>query len=161
MPQENIMSLDPASYRNMGICVAQVNKEEKEMTILESRTKVFNVNLETKDERFVDLEETLAKLIEKYNIKIIVFERTQFGKPFVLSQIYETIGVIKFLAQKNNIKLVEIAPMTAKKAITGSGKATKAQVIKAVLERFGINKKELSSEHEADAISLSYCYSLF
>lgn len=150
-----IMGIDPASFKNMGICVA-LSEKQNDMKIIERTTFVFDVDKDTKDNRFEDLYFRVENIIKKYNVQYIAFERTQFGKPFVMSQIYETIGVIKYLAQKYGVKLVEISPMTAKKVITGSGKAKKTEMMKRVNEIFGLSKKDLSSDHEADAVAMAY-----
>ena len=151
-----IMGLDPASFKNMGFCIAKDSKDL--MKILKSGTIVFDVDKETKDERFIELEKKLEGLIKEYKIQTIAFERTQFGKAFVMSQIYETIGVIKLIAYKNCLTIKEISPMTAKKAITGNGRAKKKEIMQSVIDIFKINKKNLSSEHEADAIAICFAH---
>lgn len=156
----NILGIDPASTRNMGVCVARIYKENKKMEIKERFTNIFNVTNDTKDDRFVELENVILELIKKYNIKKIIYERTIFGKSFVMSQISENMGVTKLIAKKNDIELVPFSPKSAKLMITGSGKATKKEMMKAVNDLFGLRPKDLSSDHEADAISMCYYYSL-
>lgn len=150
-----IMGVDPASFKNMGVCVSKSIKG-KDMEILERTTFVFDVDKTTKDERFMDLYARVEAMIKKHGVEYIAFERTQFGKPFVMSQIYESIGVVKLLAQIHGVKLIEVSPMTAKKVITGTGKAKKAEMMKKVKEHFGLSKKDLSSDHEADAIGMAF-----
>jgi len=151
------MGLDPASFKNLGLCIAEVYLDKIE--IIYKTTIVFNVDKETKDRRFVELEKVMQECIDKYEVKEVAFERTQFGKPFVMSQIYETIGVIKLVAVRNGLNITEISPSTAKKLITGSGKATKVQMKKAVMDKFLLEKKTISSEHEADAVGICYAFS--
>ena len=153
-----VLGIDPASYKNMGICVAEIDMD-KIPKILDRTTKIFNVDLENKDDRFVELIDFLDFLNKEFKINSVIFERTQFGLPFVMSQIYESVGVIKYWAKLNKCSIVEISPKTAKKAISGNGSATKKQVIKSVMDIFGFTKKDLSSDHEADAISLALAYS--
>lgn len=149
-----VLGIDPASFKNMGLCVAEIGNEK--MKILMRTTKIFNVNKDNKDERFIDIKETIDNIIDKYKVEVIVFERTKFGLSFVMSQIYETIGVIKLESQIKGVRLIEVSPMTAKKIITGSGKAKKNEVMDCVKKEFQIEKKDLSSDHEADAIALAF-----
>lgn len=153
-----VMGLDPASFKNMGLCIAKVSPNET-IEILKRTTIVFDVDKKTKDKRFLELKNVIEQAIRDYGVEAIVFERTQFGLKFVMSQIYESVGVIKLLAQMYSLELLEISPMTAKKAITGSGKAKKKEMMEKVISIFSLNKKSLSSDHEADAIAMCYCYS--
>lgn len=157
---EIILGLDPASFKNMGVCVAERQDTPNLMIIKQRFTKIFNVNKDTKDHRFEDLYETIENLIKEHGVNAICFERTQFGKPFVMSQIYETIGVVKLLAQKYGVELSEISPKTAKKRITNNGNAKKAEMMKEVCEKFNIDRDTLSSDHEADAVAMCYAYSI-
>ena len=157
MAKNIIMGVDPASFKNMGLCVGRIQKNGK-LKILERFTKVFDVDKNTKDSRFIDLKETVRDIIQRKKVDILIFERTQFGKPFIMSQIYETIGVIKLICQEEGVRIVEISPSTIKLAITGYGRSSKPEVMKAVMKEFNLSKKDLSSDHEADAIGVCQAY---
>lgn len=152
-----IMGVDPASFKNMGVSVLKTSRGKP--VLLDRFTKVFDVDKTTKDQRFLDLEETVMGLFNKYKVTDLVFERTQFGKPFVMSQIYETIGVIKLACLRNGVSVHEISPNTIKLQVTGDGRAKKPKVISSVMDIFGLEKKQISSDHEADAIGAAFCLS--
>jgi len=59
-----------------------------------------------------------------------------------------------FLIKRPEITIRFVAASTAKKRITGSGRATKEDVIKAVKERFGIVEP---NNNIADAIAIGLC----
>lgn len=152
-----ILSLDPASLKNLGVCVSNISKDG--MQILESLTKIFDVTVENKDKRLHDTKEFICDLLLRHAIDFIVFERSMgFGKIFIRDQLSEQTGIVKLIAYENKIPIVQISPKTAKLYIAGSGNADKKKVIQSVLDTFGIKKETLSSEHEADAISMAYAY---
>ena len=152
-----ILSLDLASLKNLGVCVSDINSDG--MNIIERLTKVFDVTIDNKDKRLYDTKIFISDLLLKYAIDFIVFERSMgFGKIFVRNQLSEQTGVIKLIAYENNVPIIEVSPKTAKLYISGSGNADKKKVIQSVLDIFGLKKEDLSSEHEADAISMAYAY---
>lgn len=63
----------------------------------------------------------------------------------------QAVGVVKGWAFLRNIKTFDVYPTTAKKAMTGSGKATKYGVQEAVRAKFGLPDV---LEDEADAIAV-------
>jgi len=152
-----VLSLDPASLKNLGVCISNITK--RKMSIVESFTKVFEVELENKDKRLLDTKILMEEILEKHNIEIVVFERSMgFGKAFIRNQLSEQTGIVKLMSYEHEIPVVEISPKTAKKIITGNGNAKKKEVIENVLRVFDLQKKDMSSEHEADAISMAYAY---
>lgn len=70
--------------------------------------------------------------------------------PHTLKVGHELRGVIKAACCRYNARYVEVPPTTLKKWATGSGKATKEQMIEAAKAY----KPEVTSDDEADAILL-------
>ena len=62
----------------------------------------------------------------------------------------QAVGMVKGWAWIHQVRVIEINPSSAKKALTGSGRATKFGVQGAVMAQFGIEAKE----DEADAIAV-------
>ena len=109
------------------------------------------------------LSEKLDAIIEEYEPELIGCERLFFrsGKE---SQVFRSgtilltsmvTGMLFFLAGKHKITILEFAPATVKKSITGDGKAQKAAMkttIEAMCKRA---EGALKNEHEADAIGIA------
>lgn len=65
-------------------------------------------------------------------------------------------GVILLTAAKHGLPLVEISPATVKKAVTGNGRATKAQMQYAVATVLGLSSLPKPAD-VADAIAVALC----
>jgi len=154
---EKILSLDPASLKNLGIAILEIKKNN--IKIIDHFTHVFKSNLENKEQRLVETKKIITKLIKKHNINQVLMELSLgFGKAFVRSQIIEITGVIKLVACEKKVNVKEIAPTRIKKLVTGSGKSKKTEMKKSIMERFNINKKDTGTEHEVDAIGVALAY---
>lgn len=150
----NIAGFDPASRVNLGCAVLRTGK--KDIELIDRFTHVFKEDLEHKDYRLVSLEKFMVKFLADNNINIVTMERSVgFGKSFVRAQLNEVTGVIKLCALREGIEVFEYSPMTVKKEIAGSGKASKKEIKEAVMDRFDITKKDLGTEHECDAIAVA------
>ena len=68
------MGLDPASFKNLGLCIAKIYSDRIEIML--KTTIVFDVDKETKDQRFVELENKIQEYITEYKVEEVVFERT-------------------------------------------------------------------------------------
>ena len=86
----------------------------------------------------------------------LVIEDFAFGGTFNAQQ-GEMIGALKYLIKtdKQFKGAAFLAPNTAKKLVTGSGKATKGKVKKAAET---ISSQKLASSHVADAVAILYSY---
>ena len=82
----------------------------------------------------------------------IVLESFFTGRMRGTTVIPELRGVIKLAAyQVGGVKVVNVAPGTVKKYVTGSGRASKNEVRAAICKKFNISIK---SHDEADAIAI-------
>lgn len=63
-------------------------------------------------------------------------------------------GIIMLAAAAAGVRVMELPPSSVKQAMTGSGRATKAQMKRAVRMVFGA--RGLSNAHAADALALAY-----
>lgn len=123
--------------------------------------KFLQVNNECKEFAKIPLEG--AELIFDTCLEIIgnrkgrlAIEDFAFGGNFNAQQ-GELIGALKYLAYKSDSidEVTFIAPNTAKKCVTGNGRATKGQVKKAMSDIVG---QKIKSSHEADACAMLYTY---
>lgn len=116
-------------------------------------------------ERLIFIKNDLKRTIKKYKptdacMEGYAFERRNVMAPY---QIGELGGVIKVLLKINRIKVETINPMTLKKLITGYGRATKEQMIKAAKKlgkvKFG-QVRETKRDNVTDAFCLAFGFAL-
>ena len=94
----------------------------------------------------------LHKAIDQHAPAIVAIERP-FGRATFTSDIPGTFcGLAHMVAHDRGVPRREFTASAVKKHIAGSGKATKADVIAAIRERFGIGAL---SNHEADAAAVA------
>lgn len=110
------------------------------------------------EKRYLIIFECLLKLIDQYHPSSIAVE-----SQFVQKNIQSTLklgmakGTVLLAAAKKELSVFEYAPMQAKRAVVGTGKATKLQVQK-MLQSI-LNLSEIPQpEDAADALSLAFCH---
>ena len=95
-------------------------------------------------------------LIEKWEPGLLAMEEVfvlkQFPKAAI--QLGEVRGVIFLAAQEKDIPLVEVKPTEVKSALTGSGRADKKQMERAIRQYLKIDGP-LGSSHAGDAMALA------
>jgi crossover junction endodeoxyribonuclease RuvC len=98
----------------------------------------------------------LKGLLEKWRPNLLVLEEVFVLKqyPKAAIQLGEVRGVIYLAAQEMDIPVVEVRPTEVKSALTGSGRADKEQIKKAVRQILRI-ENPLSSSHAGDALALA------
>jgi len=98
----------------------------------------------------------IRELIEKWKPNLLAMEEVfvlkQFPKAAI--QLGEVRGVIFLAAQEKDIPLVEIRPTEVKSALTGSGRADKKQMERAIRQLLKI-EGSLGSSHAGDALALA------
>ena len=98
----------------------------------------------------------LKGLLAKWRPNLLVLEEVfvlkQFPKAAI--QLGEVRGVIYLGAQEMDIPVIEVKPTEVKSALTGSGRADKEQIKKAVRQILRI-ENPLSSSHAGDALALA------
>ncbi|AEH50307.1 crossover junction endodeoxyribonuclease RuvC [Pseudothermotoga thermarum] len=106
------------------------------------------------------LYENLVKLFEKYKPKELAVEKLFFFRNVTTAiSVGEARGVVLLLAAQKNIEVFEYTPHEVKKAITGSGKATKKDVQRMV--KMFLNLKEIPKPDDAaDALAIAWCHAL-
>lgn len=106
-------------------------------------------------ERLISIARQVVDFIIASKADIVVFEDYGFGGGFFNVEVAELMGMIKWRVNEFSlpITLCFLAPNTVKKIIVGNGRATKAQVKKAVSEII-----ETKVSHEADAVALCLVY---
>jgi crossover junction endodeoxyribonuclease RuvC len=101
---------------------------------------------------------TIDELVKEFRPEFLCIEELFFNKNVKTGiKVAQTIGVIKLVALKNNIKIVEITPLEVKKYITGtSGKHPKIQIqnlVRIILNLDDVIKPDDSADSVAIAIA--------
>ncbi len=106
--------------------------------------------------RLKTIYEELKKLLEKWKPNLLVMEEVFVLKqyPKAAIQLGEVRGVIYLVAQQLGIPVVEVKPTEVKSALTGSGRAHKDQVKRAIQKILRMEER-LSSAHVGDALALA------
>jgi crossover junction endodeoxyribonuclease RuvC len=106
--------------------------------------------------RLKTIYDELKMLLEKWRPSLLVLEEVfvliQFPKAAI--QLGEVRGVIYLAAQEMDIPVVEVRPTEVKSALTGSGRADKEQMKKAIRQILRI-ENPVTSSHAGDALALA------
>lgn len=99
------------------------------------------------------LFEFLRRVLQSQAVDVLAYEEATFGAHDPRTQKFhnELAGVIKLFAERNQLELVAANPAHLKQFATGDGRAAKADVRRAVLERW---QKPTATSDEADAVAL-------
>ena len=146
---EKILSFDPASRTTLGYAV--ICKHPKRIEYSGYTTVIKG---ETDAKRLADVFVFVSQLIETVQPTVIVIERTiSFAGSFITGQISQNTGVILCAIgnRQTDIPIEYVYPTSVKKSLTGSGKASKADMKKVVAE-YVPNISKLS-EHAIDALA--------
>lgn len=150
-----ILSVDPG-YERLGIAVIEKNKNSKE-TILYSdcfRTS----NKLSFSERLLKIGNELNKVIKKFSPEVFVTESLFFAKNQKTALfVAEVIGVLIYIARKNNLKIFEYTPLQIKIAITGYGRSDKKQMASMIQKLIDV-EKNISFDDEYDAIAVGLTF---
>ena len=98
----------------------------------------------------------LKGLLEKWKPSLLVLEEVFVLKEFPKAaiQLGEVRGVIYLAAQEMDIPVMEVKPTEVKSALTGSGRADKKQIERAIRQLLRI-EGSLGSSHAGDALALA------
>jgi crossover junction endodeoxyribonuclease RuvC len=106
--------------------------------------------------RLRTIYDELKGLLGKWDPDLLAMEEVfvlkQFPKAAI--QLGEVRGVIYLAAQEMDIPVVELRPTEVKSALTGSGRADKEQMKKAIRQILRI-ENPLNSSHAGDALALA------
>lgn len=146
----NILGIDPGS-RNCGYAI--INSRQKKMTLLEAGfIKMREKNLQY---RIVEFIEGIDQVLKNYQIDSVAIEDMFYAynpkSVIILAQFRGALS-LKILQEFGNF--TEYTPLQVKKALTGNGKADKAQVAFMVKKILGI-QGEIKPLDITDAIAVA------
>lgn len=116
---------------------------------------LLKINSKNKEERLLELGESFEKLLKKVKPDLVGIEKLFFMKNIKTGiDVAQARGVLSYLAIKNKVLVVEIAPTEVKLNICGYGSADKKSVEKMVCRILGLKKIE-GPDDVSDAIAIA------
>lgn len=113
-------------------------------------------NIHNRD-RVNDVFDFFTKLIKKYKPDAVSLETLFFFKNAkTVMQVSEIRGVLLLAAAKQGVEIREFTPLQVKQALSGYGRAEKAQVERMVMLVLGL-KTPPKPDDVADALALAIC----
>ncbi len=107
-------------------------------------------------DRLLQLHRDVRDLVRELHPDVVVLEGlfVHHAYPQTAIVLGHARGVICLAAAEQGVEVMELAPSVVKRAVTGSGRASKIQVQVAVRTLLGLRR--LSDSHAADALALAY-----
>lgn len=110
------------------------------------------------NDRYLIIFQAIEELIERFQPEELAIETQYVQKnPQSALKIGMARGIVIVAARKRGIPVHEYSPTTAKKAVTGNGKASKQQV-QGMTQRLLSLQKPPKPEDAADALCLAICH---
>ena len=145
-----IIGIDPGLAR-VGYGIIEIKNEKK--IFLDCGVIETNKNKEEGDrlyEIFIDLN----TLIDQWKPDIAAVEKFFFYRSSTTISVVQARGVIMMVFASKNIKVSEYAPSQVKLTIVGSGKASKKEVIEAVMYNLNLTHAP-KPDDSADALAIA------
>ncbi len=145
-----IIGIDPGLGR-VGYGIIEIEHEKKKF--LDCGVIETNKNKKEED-RLFEIFNDLNTLIDYWKPDIAAVEKFFFYKSSTTISVVQARGVIMMVLASKKIKVSEYAPSTVKLTIAGSGKASKREVIEAVMYNLNLNY-EPKPDDSADALAIA------
>ncbi len=149
-----ILGIDPG-YAIIGYGIIDTNKND--MVI--DYGAIITPKEDTMPTRLEAIDSSLKYLFEKFKPEVVAIEELfYFKNQKTVIQVAQARGVIILACQKYCGKIYEYTPLQIKQALTGNGRAEKAQIqymVKAILNLDSIPKPD----DAADALAVAICHS--
>lgn len=168
MVQSILVGFDPASVRNIGWCVINIEENEKTGQITSFKVNAGTIVFSDYDEPWQvswPMFTAIDSFLDKQKPNCVIVEKTSsFRGGFVTGQVSNCLGVIQAACGKQGLPMSFVFPSHVKKIITGSGRASKAEIKKSVIKILAnLSKSEekdipkFGSEHAYDAVANVLC----
>ena len=145
-----IIGIDPGLAR-VGYGLIEVVKGKK--ILLDCG--IIETSKEKKEiERLIEIHNDMNELIEKWNPDIAAVEKFFFYKSSNTINVVQARGVILLALGFKGIQINEYAPAQIKLTITGSGKASKQEVLEAVMLDLDLDYPP-KPDDSADALAIA------
>ena len=149
------LGIDPGLAR-VGFGIIDTIKDKQ--TMLDCGIIRTDKNLNDGDRMF-EIFNDLTEIITKWEPQVAVVEKFFFYRSSTTISVVQARGVLIMTLAKMKIPIVEYAPMQIKLAVAGSGKASKSEVLGAVMHALNLEKPPRPDDAaDALAIALTYIY---
>ena len=145
-----IIGIDPGLAR-VGYGIIEVQNEKK--VLLDCG--IIETNKEQKEEhRLYEIFRDLNELIRLWNPNLAAVEKYFFYRSSTTISVVQARGVIMMVLASKKIKISEYSPAQIKLTIAGSGKASKKEVLEAVMHNLKLTKAP-KPDDSADALAIA------
>ena len=145
-----IIGIDPGLAR-VGYGVIEIENEKK----IFLDCGVIETNKEKQEEyRLYEIFEDLNILLNRWQPNLAAVEKFFFYKSSTTISVVQARGVIMMALASKNIQVSEYSPAQIKLTIAGTGKATKKEVLDAVMYNLKL-KKAPKPDDSADALAIA------
>lgn len=159
MPRMRMLGIDPGLSITGFACLRAPSPTalSSEIEVLEAGCFRFSRRLSV-SARLAELETDLVALVERIEPTCMSVESlfAHVRHPQTAITMAHARGVILLVAQRASLPIVELPPAEVKKALTGNGRATKAQVQRAVASQLRLEQVPEPPD-VADAIAVALC----
>ena len=149
-----ILGIDPGLV-NTGWAI--INSESSKLQYIDSGT----IKTNSKDEiaqRLSEIYNAVLGIINIHNpLEMAIEDSFVNNNPMSSLKLGQARAASILAAGNNEMKVFEYAPRLVKKAVVGSGKADKNQIIAMV--KYLMPSVTVSNDHEADALAVAICHS--
>lgn len=145
-----ILGIDPGS----GIIGFGLIERGRLNTLIDAGVIRTTIGDETAS-RLVELYDSLSELIEEFKPDVAAVEKLFFAQNVTTAMtVSQARGVILLALARANVPIYEYTPLQIKMAMTGYGRATKAQMQEMVRVQLRLNKKP-TPDDAADALAVA------
>ena len=145
-----IIGIDPGLAR-VGYGIIEVKNEKK--VLLDCG--VIETNKEEKEEyRLYEIFKDLNELINNWNPNVAAVEKFFFYRSSTTISVVQARGVIMMVLAAKKIQVSEYSPAQIKLTIAGTGKASKKEVLEAVMYNLNL-KKAPKPDDSSDALAIA------
>ena len=145
-----IIGIDPGLAR-VGYGIIEVENEKK--TLIDCGVIETNKNKKEED-RLFEIYKDLITLIDRWNPDIAAVEKFFFYRSSTTISVVQARGVIMMVLASRKIQVSEYAPAHIKLTVTGTGKASKKEVLEAVMYNLKLNYAP-KPDDSADALAIA------
>ena len=149
-----VLGIDPG-YDRVGVCI--ISSDRGVDTLMYSTCIMTDKKMEDYQRVEVVCDE-LQKIAEEYKPVCAGIETLfVFKNQKTVMGVSEARGAIKYILNKNKIKIIELTPMQVKSSVCGDGHSHKDQInymVRNIL-KIDMNKKIIDDEIDAMAIALT------
>ena len=145
-----IIGIDPGLAR-VGYGIIDVQNEKK---ILLDCGVIETSKNKKEEHRLYEIFKDLHVLINQWNPNYAAVEKFFFYRSSTTISVVQARGVIMMVLASKNIQVSEYAPAQVKLTIAGTGKATKKEVLDAVMFNLKLNQAP-KPDDSADALAIA------